>query len=151
MGTPATKVTAGDVNNDGADDFLGIWQAQGGVWVKYSSDITWERLSSTGDWIAAGKIRGTNTSHTEIALSSPIGGLVTGPSLLKEHEDLSSYGPWGLKFKLTEGKNTGVGSKIDEEKHRKIKAGPGELGFKYIAQKNLVPQKGLKRKKKKRK
>ena len=144
MATPATQITAGDIDGDGTDDLLGIWPAQGGVWVKYSSSGKWAKLSSTADWIACGKMRGAGGSSTEIGLSAPIGGIVTGPSLLQEHEDLSSYGPWGLKFRYTEEKNIRVGSEIDEEKQNKIIEGPGEPGFRYTEQKNLVPGKGLK-------
>ena len=147
MATPATQITEGDIDGDGIDDLLGIWPAQGGVWVKYSSDGTWGRLSSTADWIAAGKMRASSSSSSEIALSAPIGGIVTGPSLLKEHEDLSNYGPWGVKFKYTEEKNIRVGSEIDEEQQIKMQAGPGESGFKCTEQRSLFPREGLKSRK----
>jgi len=58
MATPATQVAAGDIDGDGVDDLLGVWPAQGGVWVKYSSSGTWVRLSSTADWISAGDMNG---------------------------------------------------------------------------------------------
>jgi len=58
IATPATKITAGDIDNDGTDDLLGIWPFQGGVWVKYSSSGSWARLSSTADWIGAGDMNG---------------------------------------------------------------------------------------------
>jgi hypothetical protein len=55
MATPASQITAEDLDNDGPDNLVGIWPAQNGVWVKYSSTMSWERLSSTADWIACGK------------------------------------------------------------------------------------------------
>jgi len=58
LGSPATKITAGDLDNDGTDDLLGIWPAQGGVWVKYSGSGSWALLSSTADWIGAGDMNG---------------------------------------------------------------------------------------------
>ena len=57
MASPATLITTGDIDGDATDDLIGIWPTQGGVWVKYSSDGTWERLSSTAQDIAAGKMR----------------------------------------------------------------------------------------------
>ena len=53
LATPASKITAGDLDGDGIDDLIGIWPSQGGVWVKYSQGGTWANLSSTADWIAA--------------------------------------------------------------------------------------------------
>lgn len=61
LATPADQVAAGDLDGDGVDDLLGIWPRQGGVWVKYGKDSNWdsnwELLSSTADWIGAGKMR----------------------------------------------------------------------------------------------
>jgi len=58
MATPATQITAGDIDNDGIDDLVGIWPGQGGVWVKYSSSSSWALVSSTADWIGAGDMNG---------------------------------------------------------------------------------------------
>jgi len=58
MASAATQVAAEDIDNDGVDDLLGIWPAQGGVWVKYSSSSSWSRLSSTADWIGCGDMNG---------------------------------------------------------------------------------------------
>jgi hypothetical protein len=53
LATPASKITAGDLDGDGIDDLIGIWPSQGGVWVKYSASGAWANLASTADWIAA--------------------------------------------------------------------------------------------------
>jgi hypothetical protein len=58
LGSPASKIAAGDLDGDDVDDLIGIWPSQGGVWVKYSSDGTWEKISSTADWIGAGDMNG---------------------------------------------------------------------------------------------
>jgi len=58
MASPASQIAAGDIDNDGQDDLLGIWAGQGGVWVKYSNDSSWAKLSSTSNRIAAGDMNG---------------------------------------------------------------------------------------------
>ena len=58
MATPATLITAGDLDGDGIDDLIGIWPTQGGVWVKYSKTGGWSKLSSTAKDIAAGDMNG---------------------------------------------------------------------------------------------
>jgi hypothetical protein len=58
MASPATKVDAGDLNNDSTDDLVGIWPTQGGVWVKYGVSGNWALLSSTADWIGCGDMNG---------------------------------------------------------------------------------------------
>ena len=58
MASPATMVTAGDIDNDGTDDLIGLWPSQGGIWVKYSQTGAWAKLSSTAVHIAAGDMNG---------------------------------------------------------------------------------------------
>jgi len=141
MATPATQITSGDIDGDGTDDLIGIWPAQGGVWVKYSSsDGTWEKLSSTADWIAAGKMRDAGGSGSKVkTLSAPVGGIADGPYTFEKHEDLSSEGPGGWNFVYQAEENL---FPQENESMRIMKMlGPGDPGFKCIEQKNLVPQK----------
>jgi len=142
MATPATQITAGDIDGDGTDDLLGIWPAQGGVWVKYSSSGSWAKLSSTADWIGAGRMREAGSSIIGVAgLSGPIGGYAEGPWGLREFVDLSSEGPGGWNFIYQVERNL-----VPQENKESVmmKApGPGEPGFQCIEQKNLVPKEGM--------
>ena len=47
MASPATMITAGDLDGDGTDDLIGIWPSQGGVWVRYSTAGDWAYIAST--------------------------------------------------------------------------------------------------------
>ena len=58
LASPATLITAGNLDGDGIDDLIGIWPGQGGVWVKYSQSGTWAKLSSTAIDIASGNMNG---------------------------------------------------------------------------------------------
>jgi hypothetical protein len=58
LASPASLITAGDIDADGTDDLIGIWPSQGGVWVKYSASGSWAKLSSTARDIAAGDMNG---------------------------------------------------------------------------------------------
>jgi hypothetical protein len=58
MASPAGMITAGDLDYDWADDLIGVWPSQGGVWVKYSASKTWAKLSATAKHIAAGDMSG---------------------------------------------------------------------------------------------
>ena len=87
----------------------------------------------------------------EDVFAAPLGGDACGPSFLGKYEDFSSYGPWGLNFSFTRQRNIEIGVKIDQKRQAKLKAGPGEIGFKYVEQKNLVPLQGVKGKKEKKK
>jgi len=58
LATPATLITAGDLDGDGIDDLIGIWPGQGGVWVKYSDTGSWAKLSTTARDIATGDMNG---------------------------------------------------------------------------------------------
>ena len=116
---------------------MGIWPGQGGVWVKYSGTGAWERLSSTADWIACGKMRGTGGATSGMELPAPIGGYVVDTGRFFNYEDLSGEGPGGWNFVYQEEANL-----IPHEQGRlRIMrvSGPGESGFKYIEQKNLIP------------
>lgn len=142
MATPATQIAVGDLDADGTEDLVGIWPDQDGVWVKYSSDDTWERLSSPADWIACGKMRGASDSPTEGALKGSIGSIASGPSWVDMHEDLSSTGPESWNFVYEE--EADLIPKMQEKLGIRKIPGPGEHGFKYIEQKNLVPGQSLK-------
>jgi len=58
MASPATLITAGDLDGDEIDDIIGLWPTQGGSWVKYSSSGAWAKLSSTAQHIASGDMNG---------------------------------------------------------------------------------------------
>jgi len=58
MASPATLITAGDLDGDEIDDIIGIWPTQGGVWVKSSTNGAWTKLSTTATHIAAGDMNG---------------------------------------------------------------------------------------------
>jgi len=56
-------------------------------------------------------------------------------------EDLSDYGPHGIKFQCQVEENTRVGIRMDEEVQRRIPPGPGENGFKPIQERNTSRKK----------
>jgi len=58
IASPATLITAGDLDGDEIDDIIGLWPTQGGIWVKYSNTGAWSRLSTTAEHIAAGDMNG---------------------------------------------------------------------------------------------
>jgi hypothetical protein len=61
LSSPATMITAGDLDDNGIDDLIGLWPSQGGIWVKYSGlppSTQWKRLSTTAVHIAAGDMNG---------------------------------------------------------------------------------------------
>jgi len=149
MASPADLIATGDLDGDGTDDLIGIWAGQGGVWVKYSSTVSWSKLSTTARDIDAGKMSGGAWGGGLtgfIKLLAPIGGYAEGPESLVEYEDLSSKGPGGWNFVYQEEKNL---FPQEKEPMRIMKIhGPGEPGFRCIEQKNLFPQERIEKKKK---
>jgi hypothetical protein len=149
MASPATLITTGDIDGDAIDDLVGIWPTQGGVWVKYSSDGTWERLSSTAQDIAAGKMRaaagggaalaeGVLTAQQELVeLPLPMGGNEEGPGFSLNKRDLSDRGPGGARFVFLEDIN--LDPKEEESARLTRIPGPGEAGAKWVEQTNLFP------------
>jgi parallel beta-helix repeat protein len=151
MASPATLIMTGDIDGDATDDLIGIWPTQGGVWVKYSSDGTWERLSSTAQDIAAGKMRaasgGNEVDHSEGALGAqqefvelplPMGGNEEGPGVFLNKRDLSDLGPGGARFVYLEHIN--LDPKEEESTRLNRIPGPGEVGATWVEQGNLFPQ-----------
>jgi hypothetical protein len=156
MASPATLITTGDIDGDGTDDLIGIWPTQGGVWVKYSSDGTWERLSSTAQDIAAGKMRAAGGSASGSAeavaqqtveeLPLPMGGSEEGPAIALSLRDLSDRGPGGARFVCLEDIN--LEPKEDGSARLIRVPGPGESGVRWIEQENLFPRETPKKEKK---
>jgi len=58
MATPATLITAGDLDGDGKADLIGVWPSQAGVWVKYSQTGNWSYLGSSPRDLAVGDMNG---------------------------------------------------------------------------------------------
>jgi Leucine-rich repeat (LRR) protein len=58
LASPATMITAGDLDGDSVDDLIGLWPSQGGIWVRYAESGAWARLSSTARYITAGDMNG---------------------------------------------------------------------------------------------
>jgi hypothetical protein len=140
MATTADQVTCGDIDGDGTEDLIGIWAGQGGVWVKYSETGNWERLSSTAKDIAAGLMRGAVWGSGRfgfVPLDMPVGGFAEGPSAGSGNLDLSAEGPGGWRFAAQEEKNL---VPLARELARLSQAGPGEPGFRWMDQGNLVPR-----------
>ena len=140
MSSPATQIVAGQIDDDLCDDLLGMWPSQGGVWVKYSKTSGWSKLSSTADWISAGKMRLLGMLGGIFEPAAPVGGFALGPSYQGTFEDLSEQGPLGVEFRPVEQRNTVVGLVIDNVKQRERRPGPGESGFICSVQKNIIPK-----------
>jgi hypothetical protein len=153
MASPATLIATGDIDGDETDDLIGIWPTQGGVWVKYSSDGTWERLSSTAQDIAAGKMRAAAGGGAAVAgevlaarqeaieLPLPMGGMEEGPGIALSKKDLSDRGPGGARFVYLEDLNI----EPREEGSARLSRipGPDEAGFLRGEQKNIHPGEAL--------
>jgi len=99
------------MNCDGRENLLGTWTGQGGVWVKYSSDFSWQKLSSTADWIACGKMRGAGTTSAMAGvnalskLNEPVGGIAGLPYISDPAFDTAAKSPGGSRFTFTEQPN----------------------------------------------
>jgi len=138
MASPATLITAGDLGGDGVDDLIGIWPTQGGVWVKSSTNGAWTKLSSSARDMAAGKMRaGTGGSMPAQALFGPMGGYAQGPESLIQYQDISTEGPGGLHF-VYQTEEQLIPQEHESEMMRI--PGPGEPGFRWVEEKNLIPE-----------
>jgi hypothetical protein len=141
MATPADQVTCGDIDGDGTEDLIGIWAGQGGVWVKYSKTGSWAKLSSTARDIAAGVMSGgawgsSGVFDSLLELSAPVGGYAEGPLSQSGYLDLSVEGPGGWRFAAQEEKDL-----IPRMTRKELATpGPGDPGFTWTEQDNLVPQ-----------
>jgi hypothetical protein len=157
MASPATLITTGDIDGDATDDLVGIWPTQGGVWVKYSSDGTWERLSSTAKDITTGKMRAAAGGSVALSgeapsvqpmtmeLPLPMGGFAEGPEAALYVHDLSPFGPGGHRFLFKQERNLApVESGFGAMRRRPI-LGPGEPGFICAEQESLFPQESKKK------
>jgi hypothetical protein len=58
MGGEADCLCSGDYDQDGFDDLIGSYSAQGGVWTKKSATGTWDHLASSADCITVGDMNG---------------------------------------------------------------------------------------------
>ena len=133
-------IIAGDLEGDGIDDLIGLWPTQGGIWVKYSSTGGWELLSSTAQYIAAGKMRpaaGSSQMTAVTALPLPMGGTEPGPESSLPKTDESSKGPGGGRTAVLPEPNL-VPNEKDSARLTRI-PGPGEPGFSWTRQENLLP------------
>jgi hypothetical protein len=148
MATPATLVTAGDLDGDNKADVIGIWPSQGGVWVKYSATGSWAQLSSTARHIATGLMRGGGSS-SPMLLVEPFGGVADGPGNL-DYQDMAAAGPGDWQFQCQEEKNLLPQDQDIESALNRI-PGPGEYGFQCLEQDNLVSGSKIKKDKKDKK
>jgi hypothetical protein len=154
IGPVGGLIGAGDLDGDGIDDLL--WGNTGdGVWVKRSSTMSWSRLHGTAArHLGAGNMRGGANPWPSAAiegfleLPAPVGGYARGPGNIVKYEDLSDVGPGGWNFVFSEDVNL-LPRETESVKMMKT-PGPGEPGFKYIEQENLIPLDDIKSSKKRR-
>ena len=142
-------------DGDCSDDLIGLWPGQGGIWVKYSSDGTWERLSSTARDIAAGKMRPAEglappgagetleAAQAAIELPFPMGGFEEGLESAPHKKDHSMDGPGGWRFVYLEERNLEP-KEASEASLRRIPS-PGEPGFVWVEQENIFPKESIKK------
>jgi hypothetical protein len=141
LATPATLVTAGDLDGDGKADVIGIWPGQGGVWVKYSATGSWALLSTTARHIATGLMRGGAGGSTAVLLE-PYGGVAAGPGNLGS-QNMAAAGPGAWQFQCQQEKNLTPQEDVESALNRI--PGPGEYGFQCQEQDNMVPGSGIKK------
>jgi hypothetical protein len=143
VSTPAYFIAVGDVNGDWMDDVIGVWSS--GLWVKYSSLGTWEKIATnlpndidagffrTGTWEAGA----SEYLKPVCGYLEPMGGYAEWPGS-GDYTDFSEEGPGGSNFVFKEEKNL---NPQESAAHRINRSpGPGEPGFTYIEQLNLVPK-----------
>jgi hypothetical protein len=139
MASEAEQIATGDLDGDNADDLIGVWPGQAGIWVKYSKDGSWANLGSTALDIAAGFMAGGTWSGGLGEFFGPAGsffGRMSGPGK-PGFVDSSEQGPGGKGFRPAMASN--LSPRISRASSRRLPPGPGEPGFRFVSQKNLVP------------
>jgi hypothetical protein len=143
VSTPADHLASGDINGDGVDDLIGTWSpvSYQGLWVKYSMTTTWKKivknlptdidagLYSGGAWDA--------NAEGQMSIQLPMVGRAEGPGKIMMYEDIADKGPGGWNFVYQREAN--FEQNINEAEELKRVPGPGEPGFSYTQQKNLLP------------
>jgi hypothetical protein len=148
MSTSANLVTSGDLDSDAIDDLIGIWSD--GVWVKYSRTGKWKKITGIlpknidSGTIREGVLSTTLGDYKELIKSVSLGDYIKRNRNFRQYSDLSQEGPlgWGFVFQIQ--KNQYPKANFPDNLNRT--PGPGEPGFTYYEQDNIVPQ--LKYKKK---
>lgn len=136
----AKLVATGDLDADATDDLLVVFND--GLWVKYSKTKSWKRITSILPKDIDTGIFGIGILNSNLAelneFSHAIGEDIKGPGQFQAYEDLSDTGPLGWKFVFKEQPNM---NPIDKHSNTSGRIpGPGEPGFIYIEQENLVPR-----------
>jgi hypothetical protein len=147
LSSAADLIAAGDMEGDGTDDLIGVWSS--GLWVKYSSNLSWYRIYGLPlpTDIDAGLFRLGAWDAGALSFDAPLGGHAEGPGN-EEYIDLSDEGPGGKNFVYQEEGN--LVPHMSEVEELKRLPGPGEPGFTYSEQKNLVPRETEQKKKAKK-
>jgi hypothetical protein len=135
----ADIIIVGDVDDDSKADLIGVWSS--GLWVKFSSTLSWRRLTILPpNHIDVGLFR-IGTLDTGVArYLEPVGGYAEGLESITDYQDFADQGPGGRNFVFHEEKNL-----IPQETNSQIinrSPGPGEPGLVFTEQKNLVPKEG---------
>lgn len=136
LASAATQVTAGEMDGDGQDDLVGIWPTQGGVWVKSSMYGTWKKISSTADWIACGAMHNQAVASPGIRTAALLPTL-EGPVIDAAFVDELDLGPGGSRFIYRRAANPVPGQ---DGTLMDSSPGPGQPGFRYTAEENLIPK-----------
>jgi hypothetical protein len=142
MSSSANMVAAGDVDGDGKADLIGTWST--GLWVKNSSTSSWTKISvQLPKDIDAKLFEGWDSGA-----SNAVDGFIQfeeGPESLQNFRDVSNFGPNSGDFVYCEDQNLTP----NEDGSVERVPGPGEPGFRYSVQKNLVPKESRSTSKKK--